>query len=508
MYQTPHGAGDRLWHEVAEEAARRKALEAAAAEAAAAAAAAATEAAEAASLPPSAPKSPRGGAKPPSRPVSGKGAAAPAGDAAAAALAAAEATAAAAAAAGEVGDIEPAPGGGVPAEGPPPPTVVVVTGPHLSGVTTQAQLLGGRYGVPVTTFDDLLLEAADAEAVEWTPEQAALVDAAAAARAAAAAAEEEAANAAAGAVGGKGGKPGPTAKPGAKGAPPVAEPVPLPDYDPGVPYFDREIADLLFEKVLADPDHEHQPGFVPPHSMLSQPELHALILRALRQALVAAPLQAKWARGFVLDSLRSKYVDPPTAARLLMQALHMREVGPRRASGFRVLGFKAKTLNSARWGRGLLVLGLVPLEWRPGREGGRGSKFGDPPTEARLLMQALRMRELGGVYHGRLQAGRDGGEGPAACTRAGGLLSGPPGCEQVCGPPARRRSRAQRAPVACLHSPPHQLPAAMGSATPPYHPTLSSLHPGYTCGHACVQVLPPAPPEDPKTKKGFRGFRV
>eukprot|EP00955_Chlamydomonas_euryale_P031221 328296-Chlamydomonas_euryale.AAC.1 len=65
-------------------------------------------------------------------------------------------------AAGEVGDLEAA-ALGVGAPPPAPRMVAVVTGPPLSGVSTQAARLAERYGVPVSTFDELLFEGADAE---------------------------------------------------------------------------------------------------------------------------------------------------------------------------------------------------------------------------------------------------------------------------------------------------------------------------------------------------------
>jgi len=39
------------------------------------------------------------------------------------------------------------------------------------------------------------------------------------------------------------------------------------------------IADLLYDKVLVDPDQESEPGFVPPFSKLSPPDLQAVLLR-------------------------------------------------------------------------------------------------------------------------------------------------------------------------------------------------------------------------------------
>lgn len=46
------------------------------------------------------------------------------------------------------------------------------------------------------------------------------------------------------------------------------------DPEPGAPpVWDVAIADTLYERVFTDPDLEHAPGFVAPHTQLLVPEL-------------------------------------------------------------------------------------------------------------------------------------------------------------------------------------------------------------------------------------------
>ncbi len=147
-----------------------------------------------------------------------------------------------------------------------------------------------------------------------------------------------------------------------------------------------DISTALFEKVLVDPDMEGQPGFVAPFSKLQQPELMYWLARGLKQTFNADLLKGKWSKvrrrrweltihvvqrcpchsntincrqrrqssscpcyvqhaalpsppspslpssqplqGFVVDSLKSRYVDEATVAKLLMEALGMKVVMP------------------------------------------------------------------------------------------------------------------------------------------------------------------------------------
>ena len=184
----------------------------------------------------------------------------------------------------EVGDLDAVP----PEPAAAPRLVVVLHGPPMIGSTTQASLLAKRYDVPVVTFDDLLYEAADIE------------------------------------------------------APPAAEPLASGEGSEGAaaeaPFFDPEISDLLYSKVLIDPDLEAQPGFIPPASSLPEAELVDLLVRGLKQALEAprpesvagapGPSPSRYSKGLVLDGIRSKYCAPGIASKVLMQALGMQAVLP------------------------------------------------------------------------------------------------------------------------------------------------------------------------------------
>ena len=184
---------------------------------------------------------------------------------------------------GEVGDLDAVVVAAPSATAAAAKLVVVLHGPVMVGSTTQALLLSERYGAPVTTFDDLLFEGADIEAPASAPEPASSDPAA--------------------------------AETAAAEAPP--------------PHFDAEISDLLYSKVLIDPDLEAQPGFVPPASKLTEVELCELLVRGLKQALQSTGSSSgRYARGLVLDGLRSKYCGPGVAARLLMEALGMQAVLP------------------------------------------------------------------------------------------------------------------------------------------------------------------------------------
>ena len=235
MYRLPLAPGQQIWPELAEEAHRRK-------QAAADVAAVTASGADASSPP--------------------------------------DAIAADPADSGEVGDLDAVVAAAPSATAAAAKLVVVLHGPVMVGSTTQALLLSERYGVPVTTFDDLLFEGADIEAPASAPEPASSDPAAA---------ETE--------------------------APPS--------------HFDAEISDLLYSKVLIDPDLEAQPSFVPPASKLTEVELCELLARGLKQALQSTGSSSgRYARGLVLDGLRSKYCGPGVAARLLMEALGMQAVLP------------------------------------------------------------------------------------------------------------------------------------------------------------------------------------
>ena len=184
---------------------------------------------------------------------------------------------------GEVGDLDAVVAAAPSATAAAAKLVVFLHGPVMVGSTTQALLLSERYGAPVTTFDDLLFEGADIEAPASAPEPASSDPAA--------------------------------AETAAAEAPP--------------PHFDAEISDLLYSKVLIDPDLEAQPDFVPPASKLTEVELCELLVRGLKQALQSTGSSSgRYARGLVLDGLRSKYCGPGVAARLLMEALGMQAVLP------------------------------------------------------------------------------------------------------------------------------------------------------------------------------------
>eukprot|EP00798_Chlamydomonas_sp_ICE-L_P006741 gene6741-3411_t len=300
MYKVPLAPGEGLWGELVDEVTQRKQMEKAAKDAAEAAAAAAVAAAEAAAL------AVENGEAPPTDAVL---------PADASLVAEAE---------GDVGDLD------APEEAPAvqaKKTVVVLYGNlDYCDVGAQADLVSKRYDVPATLFDDLLFEAADLEPPPQTEEEKLAQEAAEADAAATASAEAAAAS----------------TKPPAKGVKPVvssstappSDHQPLPPVDPSKPYYDRTISDLLYDKVFIDPDLESEPGFVAPHEKLDPVELESLLLRGLRQALLAESggqalgVPSRFAQGLVLNGLASKYVDPPTAARLLMEALGMTPVLP------------------------------------------------------------------------------------------------------------------------------------------------------------------------------------
>lgn len=231
-------------------------------------------------------------------------------DAAAAAAGGAGAEGGAATEAAEgVGELEAVPS--APAVLPPARVVVVVQGAALSGCSTQARLLGERYSVPVATFDDLLFEGADVEAPAPTP------------------AFKEGEDSAAAAVDSTSAAAGETAATAASEAEKADEAAEAPETPP---YFDAEISDLLYDKVLIDPELESKPGFVAPHTKLAAKELQELLLRGLKQALLArgfgpagepGAAPSRFHAGFVLDSLASKYCTADVAVRLLMEALGM-----------------------------------------------------------------------------------------------------------------------------------------------------------------------------------------
>lgn len=54
-----------------------------------------------------------------------------------------------------------------PAAEAPSKTVVVLFGPHEAGSTTQAGLMGKRYGLPVSSLDDLLMVRSVALCLSW-----------------------------------------------------------------------------------------------------------------------------------------------------------------------------------------------------------------------------------------------------------------------------------------------------------------------------------------------------
>ncbi|KXZ49496.1 hypothetical protein GPECTOR_21g722 [Gonium pectorale] len=184
----------------------------------------------------------------------------------------------------------------------PPKPFVIVTGPHLVGTTTQARKLGERYDVPVSTLDDLLMAAADLEPP--SPEEAA-----AAASATAAAATPL------------------TPMSVDMSSDALQMPAtPTAAAEDELPLFDREISDLLFDKLLSDPDHESEPDYVRPHTRLPADELYSLVVRGLRHLLSQQP--ATYGKGLVLDGLVSRYLPPPLVAKALLDALGMTQVIP------------------------------------------------------------------------------------------------------------------------------------------------------------------------------------
>lgn len=280
LYLPPLKPGDALWSNVAETAAQKKRMEAAAAEAQAAQDGAAAAAAAAGASPANSPPPP-GGYR-----VSITGMGAPEEG---------------------VGSLE-AVAGGVAAnraraelEGP-QKVFVVVTGPSLVGKTTQAKLLGQRYGVPVVALDELLLEAADLEAPP--------ADAEVPAEGEAFPLPEAAADEEVEVEGGEGRRVSHMS--GVLPAPPR-------------PPFDGEISDLLFDKLLTDPDHEGKPEYVPPHTKLSKDELYGLVVRGVRHAVAQMP---EYGKGMVLDGLVSRYLPPPLVAKALLEGLGLERVMP------------------------------------------------------------------------------------------------------------------------------------------------------------------------------------
>ncbi|KAG2489301.1 hypothetical protein HYH03_012133 [Edaphochlamys debaryana] len=255
LYLPPLKPGDALWEDVAQTAAHKKRMESAAAEAQAAADAG----------------DPDGGA------------------------------AAAAAAEDGVGSLEAVANTGVGGPNAPavsPKVLCVVAGPHMSGTTMQAQMLGRRYDVPVLTLDELLLAAADLEPPppEATPLSDAVPDAA-----------------------GDASSPGEAESAlGSPRTPGAAAPA-------GPPPFDMDISDLLFDNVLFDPDYENDPSYVAPHTTLAQDELYGLIVRGVRHVIAQA---AEYGKGLVLDSLVSRYLPPPLVAKALLEGLGMEQVWP------------------------------------------------------------------------------------------------------------------------------------------------------------------------------------
>ncbi|EFJ42226.1 hypothetical protein VOLCADRAFT_67248 [Volvox carteri f. nagariensis] len=265
LYLPPLHPGDALWPEVVEAAEQRKRMEAAAAEAQAAA------------------------------------------DAAAAAGVDAAAAAAGAAAVDGVGSLEAVAGGATAAAAAAAKkaaekAVVLVVGPHLAGKTTQARRLGVRYGVPVVQLDEMLLAAADLE-----PPTAEELAAAAAAAPPPPPAEADSGDA-------------------SETAAELAAAVATDSAPPPPPPFDMEISDLLFDKVLMDPDFDGQPDYVPPHTRLTTEELYGLVVRGLRHLLAHQP--TVYGKGLVLDGLASRYLPPAVAAKALLEALGMEQVVP------------------------------------------------------------------------------------------------------------------------------------------------------------------------------------
>ncbi len=160
---------------------------------------------------------------------------------------------------------------------------------HVALPPEQAKLLGARYGVPVSTLDDLLLDAADLEPPS-PPEPAADAEAGGLGTV-----EEEA-------------PPSPT-----QAAAPALE-------------FDGEVSDMLFDTLLFDPDREGDPSYTPPHTRLAYDKMYALVVRGLRHVLTQPA--AGLGKGLVLDSLASRYLQPCDVARALLEALGMQQVVP------------------------------------------------------------------------------------------------------------------------------------------------------------------------------------
>ncbi|KAF5830389.1 hypothetical protein DUNSADRAFT_14652 [Dunaliella salina] len=356
MYLTPLPAGSPLWPELVAEVESKRALERASAEAAAAeggdgsgggggggsggvpgageggvgtieSAAGAAAGAAAAAAPGSKPGTPLSGGSKPMTPTGGKASKATAAAAVEKERQEAEAAAAAAAAAQAAEQALPP----VPAR-----MLVALYGVQAAGVSTQAALVGQRYGLPTITFDDLLFEGADAPAPPPAPEplpgegEAAAPDAPEPKKGSKADKDKEKserehqaklAASQSGREKGGGGKKGEKGE-GAAALPPGP---PSPE-DPAQPWpYDPTISDIMYKHVFIDPDLEKQPDFVPPASNLPEEVLHETLLRALRQALHHTKL---FAPGLVLDSLRSRYVPPATALKLLMLAAGMKPIMP------------------------------------------------------------------------------------------------------------------------------------------------------------------------------------
>jgi hypothetical protein len=188
---------------------------------------------------------------------------------------------------------------------PDPKTVFVVYGAHAPMLNAQAAQVGQRYQLPVTSFDDLLFEAADmqppplAEGEVLPPPQPTT--------------------------------PPPATPPGGKAKPAGGKadtpPPQVPEvFDPNTPpVFDRTISDTLYAKVFTDPDLESSPGFVPPHTKLPAIELENIVAKAIRNALFFSPT---FARGLVLGGLHSRYLAPQVILRLVLTALSMTPVQP------------------------------------------------------------------------------------------------------------------------------------------------------------------------------------
>ena len=271
MFMPPLSPGDKLWPELVSEFERKRATEEAARQEAAAAAAAAD------APPPAATGTEVGTLEElrPHTPVN-----------------AAESVAAEPPAAGGIVVVEPK-------------TLLILNGmDSITKISAVGQQLSKRYNLPLATIDDLLFEGADTPPLPGMepPVQG----------------NTPATPAAAAAAPAKGGKPGqPANLPAALPGPEVPE-------DPTVPMpYDPFISDILYSRVLIDPDLESQPGFQPMHTKLQPHELHEYVVRGLRQALSHAP---QFANGLVLTSLQSKYVDQATALKLLLEAARLRAV--------------------------------------------------------------------------------------------------------------------------------------------------------------------------------------